>query len=358
MLRRRLFLLLPALLLAGCSNLGYYWQSATGHLKVLQAARPVDDVLHDPAAAPRLKERLALAQRIRGFASRELALPENASYTRYADIGRPAVIWNVVAAPPLSLTLKTWCFPVTGCIVYRGYYDLAAAQAEAAQQRAAGLESDANPVPAYSTLGWLNWAGGDPLLSTFIGYPEGELARLVFHELAHQVVYAQGDSMFNESYATAVERLGVERWLALQAGEAARADYARGDARRRQFKALTLGTRRALAAVYEDAALSDADKTARKTQVMAQFRADYRALRASWDLPPERLRLTDQWVEKANNAAFGAQAAYDELVPGFEALFRELGGDWPRFHAEVKRIATLPKEQRHAILRGKETHGG
>ncbi len=354
----RVALVLAATLaLGGCANLGYYWQSVSGHLQVLNAARPVDDWLRDPQASQRLKDRLALAQRIRAFASRELGLPDNASYTRYADIGRPAVIWNVVAAPPYSLTLRTWCFPVTGCIVYRGYYAQADAEAEAARQRDQGYESDSYPVPAYSTLGWLNWAGGDPLLSTFIGYPEGELARLVFHELAHQVVYVQGDSMFNESFATAVERLGVQRWLAQQASAAVREEYARYDVRRRQFKALTLATRKALEAVYADAGLDDAARAARKAQVMAQFRADYQALRGTWGLPEERLRLTDQWVAKANNAAFGAQAAYDELVPGFEALHAQAGGDWARFYDEARRLARLPKQERHDALKRKETPG-
>jgi predicted aminopeptidase len=345
------------LALGGCANLGYYWQSASGHLQLLNAARPVDEWLRDPAAPQRLKDRLALSQRIRAFASRELGLPDNASYTRYADIGRPAVIWNVVAAPPYSLTLRTWCFPVTGCIVYRGYYAQAEAEAEAARQRADGYESDAYPVPAYSTLGWSNWVGGDPLLSTFIGYPEGELARLVFHELAHQVLYVQGDSTFNESFATAVERLGVQRWLAQEASATVREDYARYDRRRRQFRGLTLGTRKALEAVYANAALDEAGKARAKAQVMAQFRADYAQLRGTWGLPEERLRLTDQWVAKANNAAFGAQAAYDELVPGFEGLHAEVGGDWARFYDEARRLARLPKQERHEALKRKEIPG-
>ncbi|RYY97773.1 MAG: aminopeptidase, partial [Comamonadaceae bacterium] len=144
-----------ALCLSGCANVGYYWQSATGHLKVMQAAKPVGEWIEDATTPPRLKDQLVLSQRIRRYASDELKLPDNASYTRYADLHRSAVIWNVVAAPPDSLTLKTWCFPVTGCIGYRGYYDEAQARDLAAQLRAEGLESDAYPVPAYSTLGWM-----------------------------------------------------------------------------------------------------------------------------------------------------------------------------------------------------------
>jgi predicted aminopeptidase len=344
------------LCLSGCANLGYYWQSATGHIRIMQAARPVEEWLGDAQAPPRLKEKLALSQRIRRFASQELRLPRNPSYTRYADLQRSAVIWNVVAAPPYSLKLKTWCFPVTGCVGYRGYFDETEARAEAARQRAQGYESDAYPVPAYSTLGWTNWAGGDPLLNTFIAYPEGELARLIFHELAHQVVYVADDTMFNESFATAVERLGVRRWLDTEASDAARADYARYDARRSQFRGLTQATRRRLEAVYdEQAPLSREERERRKAEVYAGFRAEYAALRDSWNLDPARLRLTDLWVAQANNAAFGAQAAYDDLVPGFEGLFAALGGDWTRFYDEVRRLATVPKAERHRFLKDKET---
>ncbi|MES2532722.1 MAG: aminopeptidase, partial [Pseudomonadota bacterium] len=237
--------------LTGCADLGYYWQSASGHIGVMRAARPVPEWLQDPTTSEALRAKLELTQRIRRYAVTELGLPDNPSYTAYADLHRSAALWNVVAAPKYSLTLKTWCFPVAGCVGYRGYYDESAATVEAAAQREAGMETSVYPVPAYSTLGWLNWAGGDPLLSTFIGYPEGELARLIFHELSHQLLYVSGDTLFNESFATAVERIGGARWLATQAGEAARTEYADFDARRQQFRALTFDTRRRLQAVYD-----------------------------------------------------------------------------------------------------------
>lgn len=346
-----------ALCLTGCANMGYYWQSATGHLRMLQAARPVQEWMLDEQAPERLKERLALSQRIRAFASRELGLPDNPSYRRYADLKRTAVVWNVVAAPEFSLKLKTWCFPVTGCVSYRGYFDEAEAKDEAARLREQGFEAATYPVPAYSTLGWMNWAGGDPLLNTFIHYPEGELARLIFHELAHQVVYAKDDTMFNESFATAVERLGVERWLQENGTAQARADYARYNQRRLQFRALARSTREQLESIYDDkwSSLDAAQRRERKAKVLEAFRAEYRRLRDGWNLDPKRLRLTDEWVANANNASFGAQAAYDELVPGFEGLFESVGRDWGRFYDETKRLATLPKAQRHEYLKKKET---
>jgi predicted aminopeptidase len=338
-----------ALLLSGCADLGYYWQSATGHVKVMGAARSVSDWLADTDAPPKLKERLQLSQRIRNYAVAELKLPDNPSYRRYADLHRNAVVWNVVAAPPYSLKLKSWCFPVTGCVNYRGYFDEASARAEAARLGKDGMETSVYPVPAYSTLGWMNWAGGDPLLSTFIYYPEGELARIIFHELAHQVVYASGDTMFNESFATSVERLGGARWLATQASEAARRDYAEYDGRRNQFRALTLATRNRLEQIYKTT--SGAEREAQKQQALHDFHEQYLKLRASWPGDPARFRAYDRWVEQANNAAFGAQAAYDDLVPGFEALFRREGSDWNRFYDAAKRLAKLPKEERHELLK-------
>ena len=215
---------------SGCSTLAYYGQAVHGHLDLIGRARPVAEVLAEPDTPAALRERLQLTQALRDFAVTELALPDNRSYRRYADLQRDAAVWNVVATPELSLTLQTWCFAVMGCVGYRGYYDRAGADALAAGLRAQGLEVQVYGVPAYSTLGWTDWLGGDPLLNTFIRWPEGDLARLLFHELAHQVAYAADDTTFNESYATAVERLGGQRWLAER--PAARAEAERAEARR------------------------------------------------------------------------------------------------------------------------------
>ncbi|MRD47208.1 aminopeptidase [Caenimonas koreensis DSM 17982] len=339
-----------ALCLTGCANMGYYWQSVNGHLSMMSAAKPVQDWLDDPAAPARLKERLALSQRIRTYAVTELKLPDNPSYRRYADLHRNAVVWNVVAAPPYSTTLRQWCFPVTGCVGYRGYFDEKAAKREAAQVASEGFETAVYPVPAYSTLGWMNWAGGDPLLNTFIYYPEGQLARTIFHELAHQVAYAKDDTTFNESFATSVERLGGGQWLAMQATEAMRQDYAQYNGRRIQFRELTLDTRKRLAHLYESE--SGDRREALKQAAMAEFRAQYAKLRDSWGGDAARFRGYDQWVARANNASFGTQAAYDELVPAFEALFEREGRDFRRFYDSVKHLAALPsKEERRRALK-------
>ncbi len=377
--------------LSGCADAGYLLQSASGHLSMLRAAKPVTQWLDDAQTPPDLKARLALAQRIRRFAVTDLGLPDNPSYNQYADLQRRAVVWNVVAAPEFSLKLKTWCFPVTGCIGYRGYFDEAQARALAAELKADGLEVSVYGVPAYSTLGWMNWAGGDPLLNTFIHYPEAELARLVFHELAHQVVYARDDTMFNESFATAVERLGSARWLVRQGSPAAKAEFEANASQRAQFRALTLATRRVLTDIYQEKpplALDIYAQAATKNKAMQDFRDQYAQLKASWIAaagtapgstsglasgapgapsgPPSgavaaRFSGYDAWVANANNASFGAQAAYDELVPDFEALFgrisngtaKEPGDAWPRFYAAVRRLADMPEKERRQALKSR-----
>ncbi len=361
---------LTALALAGCAStgsgtgaIGYYWQSLRGHVQLMQAAEPIDQWIARDDISPALRERLQLAQRARAFAVAELGLPDNASYRRYADLQRPAAVWNVVAAPPYELKLHTWCFPVTGCIGYRGYFSEADAQAEAAQLAAQGLEVEVYGVPAYSTLGYMNWAGGDPLLNTFVAWPEGDFVRLLFHELAHQVVYAEGDTLFNESFATAVERIGVARWLATQATEPARAAAATSEARRHAFRTLTRAARARLKVIYEQnepQAQAESSLVAIKTGAMEAFRADYAKLRAQWLAPQggtaplattAQVAGYDRWVARANNASFAAQAAYDELVPAFEALHAREGGDWPRFYDAVRQLARQPQPQRQEALR-------
>ena len=350
-LAARLAAVIAALCLAsGCASeggsLSYYSQSLAGHLDLMRRARPVADWLADPATPAPLRERLQLALQMRDFAVRELALPDNPSSRRYADLGRSAAVWNVVAAPELSLTLKTWCYPLMGCVGYRGYFQRAAAEVESEAQQAAGLEVNIYGVPAYSTLGWTNWLGGDPLLNTFVNGAESALARLIFHELAHQVVYAPGDTDFNESYATAVERLGLARWQATS-GQAI--DDASASQRQRDFRAITGRARRALQLLY-DSSQPDSQKRQRKAELLAEMRAEHAALKASATGPWAGFKGYDGWFAQANNASLALQAAYDGLVPGFEQLFEQQGRDFSRFHAEVRRLADLPRAARRATL--------
>jgi predicted aminopeptidase len=329
---------------AGCSTIGYYAQSVGGHLDLVRRARPVGEVIGDPTTPVPLRDRLMLAREMRDFAVRELALPDNRSYRSYADLQRNAAVWNVVAAPELSLELKRWCFMIVGCIGYRGYFDKDAAEREGAQQKAEGLDVNVYGVSAYSTLGRTDWLGGDPLLNTFIQWPEMELARLIFHELAHQVAYAAGDTTFNESFATAVERLGGERWRRDRG--LPESDDAAIDRRRREFRALGERTRAELAALY-GSSVPDDEKRAGKARILGAMRAELQRLKIeSWN----GFSGYDAWGQRANNATLGVQAAYDELVPAFEKLFEQQGRDFARFHAEAKRLAALPMAERRATL--------
>ncbi|PIQ55637.1 MAG: aminopeptidase [Comamonadaceae bacterium CG12_big_fil_rev_8_21_14_0_65_59_15] len=347
--RWALVLLLP-LVLSACADVSYLAQSVAGHVKLMAAARPIDDWLADPATVPALRQRLRQVQSVRRFAVADLQLPDNASYQRYAALERPYVVWNVVAAPADSLTLKTWCFAVVGCVAYRGYFAQADAQALAAQLQAQGLEVSVYGVPAYSTLGWSNWLGGDPMLSTFVNYPDGELARLMFHELAHQVVFAPDDTAFNESFATAVERLGGARWLAQQATVAQRETFEVLDMRRTQLRDLTRRTRQNLLAIYKEnsrSALTEQALIAMKNKAFSDFRAGYATLKSGWG----GYGGYDDWVAHANNAALAVQGSYDEWVSAFEALFAREGRDWRRFYDAVRNLAQLDAQRRQLVLK-------
>ncbi|MEO8278816.1 MAG: aminopeptidase [Ideonella sp.] len=338
------------LLASACAPVAYVAQSVGGHLRLVAAARPIPDWLADDSTPPALKQRLLLSQQIRNFAVDELKLPDNASYRRYADIGRSAAVWNVVAAPELSLHLKTWCYPIVGCVGYRGFYDRDDADAAATVLRKQGLEVMVYGVPAYSTLGKLPGDYfADPLLNTFVGYPDVDLAKLVFHELTHQLVYVPGDTVFNESLASTVERIGGERWLDKHGSPGAREAFERSEGRRADFRELTRATRKELEAIYDGVA-SDERKRTEKGRVMAAMRERYRLLKAQrWD----GYSGYDPWMASADNAALGLVAAYNSLVPDFRRIFERDGEDFDRFYADVRRIAALPESQRLQALGSK-----
>jgi predicted aminopeptidase len=333
---------LAASLLASCSTVGYYSQAAQGQISLLSESRSIDDWLQDPDTTPKLRLRLATARQIRLFAVQQLGLPDNMSYKNYTALKRPFVVWNVVATPELSLRPLQWCFPVAGCVNYRGYYSKDDAQAYADQLRAAGNDVQVGGVTAYSTLGWFN----DPLISTFINYPDAELARMIFHELAHQVVYVAGDSQFNESFASAVEEAGVERWLEHFGNPQMRENYARYNERKQQFLALLLKCRRALDQNYKSSN-SDAVKRAEKVRLFRQLQDDYAALKQSWGGYAGYDRF---FAEPLSNAHLAAIATYHDFVPAFRALLaREQS--FAGFYAAVRRIAVLDREERNRLLK-------
>lgn len=331
-----------ALLLAGCGSVQYYAQAVSGHFDVLDRARPIETVLADPGTPAVLRAKLEAARDIRHFAVEELGLPDNGSYRSYADVGRPYVVWNVFAAPEFSVEPHKSCFLFVGCVAYRGYYDLAAAERHAERLREQGYDVFVGGVPAYSTLGWFD----DPLLNTFIGYPEAELARLIFHELAHQQVFVKGDTRFNESFAVAVEREGLRRWLSRYGSDHERDLHAAVRGRRDAFIGLVLRYRDKLAAWYETP-LEVPALRAGKEEILAAMMADYAALKESWG----GYSGYDRWFAKGlNNAHFASVVAYSELVPAFEALLEQEGGDMPRFYAAVRHLAGQDQVQREAIL--------
>ena len=327
---------------AGCSTLGYYLQAFNGQMELTRKARPIPKVLEDEHTPADLKVRLEHVQEIRTFASHELALPDNGSYRRYADLKRPYVVWNVFATEEFSVVPKQWCFPIAGCVGYRGYFAEDAAEAFAAQERKAGLDVYVGGVPAYSTLGWMD----DPVLNTFIRYPDTEIARLVFHELAHQLVYVPGDSTFNESFATTVELEGVKRWLALHGTPEQLAEFQAGQVRRRDFAELVTRYRDELQALYSSGIDAQAMRSA-KARTFEEMRQDYRAPRERWG----GFAGYDWWFDQPlNNAQIASVAMYTQLVPGFQKLLAESGGDLPRFYQAVKALAKKPQKERLAVL--------
>lgn len=334
---------IAVLLLGACaSSSDFYLQAMGGQFELWRLARPIDAVYHELDDGADLREKLSRAISIRDFASRELGLPDNGSYRHYVDLKRPYVVWNVFAADPFSITPRQWCFPIAGCVNYRGYFNKDSAEAFAADMRAQGYEAYVGGVPAYSTLGWFD----DAILNTFIDYPPAELARLIFHELAHQVAYAKDDSEFNESFAVAVEQAGVDRWLTRHGDARMRAAFERARAYRRDFLELIQQYRARLARLYDQDVALDT-KRLEKERLLAQMHDDYDRIKAErWD----GFSGYDKWVSQANNAALASIGIYNGLVPSLEALLSRKGGDLPSFYAEVKRLAGLPRETRRSSL--------
>lgn len=331
-----------ALMLAGCAQFKYYFQAAQGQYALWSDARPIEDWLGDPNTDPKLKARLEKALLIRRFAVKELNLPDNASYKNYAALKRPYVLWNVVATPELSLRPIQWCFPIAGCVSYRGYYSKDDAEGYAEQLRAEGNDVQLGGVPAYSTLGWFS----DPLLSSFINYSDVELARMVFHELAHQVVYAEGDSRFNEAFASAVEEAGVHKWLEMYGNEAMREGYLRYTARRHDFLELLVKHRQLLADNYARK-VSDKKKREEKARIFASLKAQYQALRnGAWGGYAGYDRY---FSEHLNNAHLASVATYNDFLPGFRALLAQ-EKTFPRFYVAVQRMKNLSQAERQAQL--------
>jgi predicted aminopeptidase len=330
------------LLLGSCANIAYYFQSVHGQLDVWRRERPIAELLSDADISMSLKEKLGTVMRIREFASRELGLPENESYRSYADVERPFVVWNVFAAPEFSVKPIKWCFMFVGCVNYRGYFSEGDAGRYAAELTAEGYDVHVGGVSAYSTLGWFP----DPVLNTVIHYATPRLARLIFHELAHQVAFVPGDTVFNESFAVAVEREGVRRWLEHYGTAQDKAVHARSSARREDFISLVLAYHGKLDALYRSG-IPREEMRLRKKRLFENMTEEYGKLKVKWD----GFSGYDRWFGQGlNNAQVASIAVYTQMVPAFEAMLAQSGGNLPDFYRRVRLLAAQPKPDRNRAL--------
>jgi predicted aminopeptidase len=341
--RVRAFLAALLFALSGCSTTTYLLQATNGQLHVLNQRKPIEKVIADPSTPQPLKDRLAEVEAARDFATRELHLPDNRSYRTYADLKRPYVVWNVVAVPELSVRPKVWCWPFAGCVPYRGYFKEKSARAFADWLAKQGYDVAIDGVPAYSTLGKF----ADPVMSTMMSYGDEDLAAMIFHELAHQLIYVQDDSAFNEAFADTVEDEGLTRWLKHQGKPDRRQRNEEAIAREREYIELFASTRAKLARLYASG-LSTAEKKAAKAESFSQLAEGIRQLERRQGV---RAVLYEEWIQEGlNNARLASLGTYNDCKPGFEQLLHEEDNDLPRFYDAVRALAKLPRPERHAKL--------
>src|ERR1043166_8765101 len=334
----------------GCQTAAYYKQAVSGELQLLSRRRPIETLLADPQLDPALRKKFELTLQARDFAAAELKLHPDGHYLTYTDLQRTHAIWNVHAAPEFSLHAKTWWYPLVGRLKYRGYFAREDALKYAGKLAERHLDVFVEGVDAYSTLGWFK----DPILNTFIHYSETEFAGTIFHELAHQRVFAAGDTDFNEAFAMSVEQEGVRRWLKKYRDADALKNYERELERNGEFAALLRATREKLKLIYGDSdddrprvargtQVSDADKREQKKAVLEALQHDYAEMKARWQGDGSY----DNWFARpVNNAQLNTVATYHDLLPAFEGLLRSTSGDFEMFYAECRRLAKLSKDER------------
>ena len=351
-------LILAMVGLCGCRTLKFYGQAIRGQYQIFAHQEPTSQLITNPGTPAGLKTQLVLLEQIRAYADHELKLPVDGHYRKYVDVHRRFVVWNVQAARPFSLEPKTWWYPLVGSLEYRGYFSENGARSEARRLEAKGLDVFVSGVDAYSTLGWFK----DPVLNTFIYRDESELAEVIFHELAHQRVFARGDTDFNEAFATTVGQEGARRWLRQQPAKTNEyAAYLASLRRNDQFVHLIMRTRDELEQVYGDRIDADgkvqaaprlpravSELRSQKERIFRELRARYADLKLQW----EGYSGYDNWfAHELNNAQLNTIANYYDYVPGFEELLKLKSGDLPQFYAAAERLAKMSQEQRHQWLR-------
>ncbi len=329
---------LVSILMMGCSSVSYYSQVVNGHYALMESREDIKEIIAEKKYSENIRDRLALSLEIRQFAVDALNLPDNSSYKSFVKLDRPYPIWNVIAAEKFSVRAKQWCFLVVGCISYRGYFNVQEAETKARELSAEGYDVAVSPAAAYSTLGWFD----DPLLSSMLYKQDAYLAGIIFHELAHQKVYIDDDSSFNEAFATAVELEGVRRWLDKHGDPQANQIYRLHKQRQGEFNTLLRTTHQHLKDLYQtekDVAVL----TAGKARIIAEMKNEYQRLKKTWNGDTSY----DKWMARdINNAHLALVATYHELVPAFEAMLKNQANELGRFYAEVKRVGELPVTER------------
>ncbi|MEJ2130367.1 MAG: aminopeptidase [Gammaproteobacteria bacterium] len=334
------------LVLGGCETVGFYGQAVSGQLEILMKRRSLDKVIADDDTPEEVHRKLELVSELVAYARDELSLPADGQYESYSDLERDYVVWNVFAAPELSLEPKQWCYPIAGCASYRGYFDETAAREYGARLADEGFDVYVGGVAAYSTLGWFD----DPVLNTFLGRSEAGLAALIFHELAHALLYVPGDTTFNESFATAVEEEGLRRWFAARENPSAFDAYVEARAQRRVFLELVSRWTDALEALYA-AELPDAQKRERKAQTFEGMRDEYRRLESASETEGPRVQGFGAFFDEGlNNARLISVSAYRSWGDAFRALLDQADGDLEAFYARCRELAELDAAARRERL--------
>ena len=336
------FLLLLSIPLVSCETVSYYSQAVRGQLTIVFGREDIQRLIERQELSDELAEKFARVMDIREFAENELGLPVGGNYSSYVDTEREHVVWNVFATDEFSVEPVNWCYPIAGCVSYRGYFSEQSALSYAAYLEEDGFDVYTGGVDAYSTLGWFE----DSLLSTVLNRADYQLAGLIFHELAHQLVYLSGDTTFNESFATAVEREGVRRWLK-KSNEPSKIDAAMLDYdRQRQFVDLVADYRSRFETLYQ-LDLSETSMRSRKLELQQALRKEYAVLKQQW----QGYEGYDAWFSQSlNNAQLSTVASYNDLLPFFAGVFEQTNQDFPAFYAEVSRIAKLPEQEREELV--------
>ncbi|MCZ6718793.1 MAG: aminopeptidase [Gammaproteobacteria bacterium] len=328
--------------LAGCGSVSYYVQSLNGQLELLANREAISTVIDDPDTPGELKQQLELVLQMRQFASNELSLPDNGSYKNYADLNREYVVWNVFAAPEFSLEPVTWCYLVVGCLSYRGYFSEDSADEYAESLRKQGYDVFVGGVTAYSTLGWFD----DPVLNTMLQWSDTRIAKVIFHELAHQKLYIRDDTAFNEAFADTVAQEGVCRWLEAHGTANIQHHFHLEEVREAQFVTLVLKIRTRLDALYSSERLP-VEKRAMKATIFDDMRTDYVKLKSRWN----GYDAYDSWfASDLNNAKLAAVATYREYIPAFQTMLEEASENLETFYQRAAALGALSEGERDAKL--------